>query len=112
MADHQLSEPERHLWVSDPGLDRKVGDVLRRSAEDRGHACFVEMTAVAEKVEVQERPEVLEWSRSRYADNEAITKAELDALAKTYLGSGRASRVIVIPQPGAAGGAPAGEAAP
>src|SRR6185436_18526011 len=28
----------------------------------------------------QERPEMLEWSRSRYADNEAITKAELDAL--------------------------------
>ncbi|MBI4626555.1 MAG: insulinase family protein [Verrucomicrobia bacterium] len=45
----------------------------------------------------QERPEVLDWCRSRYADNEAITKAELNTLAKTYLVAARASRVIVLP---------------
>ncbi|MSU48032.1 MAG: insulinase family protein [Opitutus sp.] len=45
----------------------------------------------------QEKPEVLDWCRSRYADNEAITTAELSALAKTYLPAARASRVIVIP---------------
>lgn len=45
----------------------------------------------------QERPQVLDWCRSRYSDFEGITKAELDALAKTYLGSTRASRVIVLP---------------
>jgi zinc protease len=45
----------------------------------------------------QERPEMLDWCRSRYADNEAITAAELTALAKEYLSAARASRVIVIP---------------
>lgn len=47
----------------------------------------------------QERPEMLDWCRSRYADNEAITVAELNALAKTYLPASHASRVIVIPVP-------------
>lgn len=47
----------------------------------------------------QERPEVLDWCRSRYADNEAITTAELTELAKQYLPAKRASRVIVIPTP-------------
>jgi len=45
----------------------------------------------------QERPEVLDWCRSRYADNEAITTAELTALAREYLPATRASRVTVVP---------------
>ena len=52
----------------------------------------------------QEKPEVLDWCRSRYADNESISTAELSELARQYLKPGRASRVIVIPlpKPGAA----------
>ena len=46
----------------------------------------------------QERPEALDWCRSRYKDNEAITTEELSALAKQYLGSGRSSRVVVLPK--------------
>jgi zinc protease len=45
----------------------------------------------------QEKPEVLDWSRSRYADNEAITAAELSVLAKSYLGADHASRVVILP---------------
>jgi zinc protease len=45
----------------------------------------------------QQRPEVLEWSRTRYADNEAITTGELSELAKTYFPAGRVSRVVVVP---------------
>ncbi len=45
----------------------------------------------------QERPEALDWSRTRTADIESITKADLDALAKQYLGAARASRVAVVP---------------
>jgi zinc protease len=45
----------------------------------------------------QEKPEVLDWCRSRYADNEGITPAELSELAKSYLDTSRASRVIIIP---------------
>ena len=45
----------------------------------------------------QEKPEVLAWSRTRYADNESITREELSALAGKYLTSGRASSVAVKP---------------
>ena len=55
----------------------------------------------------QEKPEVLDWCRSRYADIEAITKPELDALAKSYLGANRASHVTVLPAPAAPAPAPA-----
>jgi len=45
----------------------------------------------------QEMPEVLDWARTRHADFESITKAEIDALAKAYLSPERASRVIAHP---------------
>ena len=45
----------------------------------------------------QEKPEVLDWARSREADVGAITAAELSALAKTYLGRDHASRVTILP---------------
>ncbi|HEY5078255.1 MAG TPA: insulinase family protein, partial [Opitutaceae bacterium] len=54
----------------------------------------------------QERPEVLDWARSRRADFESITKADIDALAKAYLSAANASRVIVHPYP-TPSGAPA-----
>jgi zinc protease len=47
----------------------------------------------------QERPEVLDWARSRKADIGSISKADIDALAKAYLGANRASRVMVHPYP-------------
>ncbi len=45
----------------------------------------------------QEKPEVLDWCRNRYADNEAITAEELSALARAYFGADRASRVTILP---------------
>lgn len=45
----------------------------------------------------QEQPWRLDWARSRYSDHEAITKAELDALAVAYLGDARAIRVTIRP---------------
>lgn len=59
----------------------------------------------------QERPEALDWCRSRYTDNEAITTAEISELARRYLGADRASRVIVIPS-GKTEAAPASGPAP
>jgi zinc protease len=46
----------------------------------------------------QEKPEVLEWARSRHLDYQAITKADIDALAKAYLAPEMASRVIIHPE--------------
>ncbi|MFZ1055781.1 MAG: insulinase family protein, partial [Opitutaceae bacterium] len=45
----------------------------------------------------QERPEVLDWARSRRADFESISLADLDALAKAYLSPEKASRVTIHP---------------
>jgi zinc protease len=45
----------------------------------------------------QEKPETLDWCRTRVADFESITTAELSALAKAYLGHDHASRATVLP---------------
>lgn len=57
----------------------------------------------------QEKPEVLDWARTRLPDLEAITAAELSALAKSYLGREHASRVTILP---AAAGSPKPAAPP
>ena len=49
----------------------------------------------------QEQPWRLDWARTRYADHEAITKAELDALAATYLAPERSIRFTVNAAPAA-----------
>ncbi len=46
----------------------------------------------------QEKPEVLDWARSRHSDYQAISKADIDALAKAYLSPEMASRVIIHPE--------------
>ena len=61
----------------------------------------------------QEKPEVLDWARTRLPDLEAITAAELSELAKAYLGKEHASRVTILPAPKpAAPAAPTGPALP
>jgi len=45
----------------------------------------------------QEMPEVLDSARSRHADIESISKADIDALARSYLAPEKASRVIAHP---------------
>lgn len=45
----------------------------------------------------QEKPEVLDWARTRLADLEAMKPEELSALAKEYLSAARASRVTILP---------------
>jgi zinc protease len=47
----------------------------------------------------QEQPERLDWCRTRYTDNESITKAEIDALARQYLEPARAFEIISLPEP-------------
>ena len=45
----------------------------------------------------QEKPEVLDWARTRLPDLESISAAELSVLAKSYLGAEHASRVTILP---------------
>jgi zinc protease len=53
----------------------------------------------------QEKPERLEWARTRIADVEGITPAEISALAAKYLGRERASRATILPTPKGPSGA-------
>ncbi|MFL6520060.1 MAG: M16 family metallopeptidase [Chthoniobacterales bacterium] len=46
----------------------------------------------------QEKPEALDWARSRLPDIASITTAELSALAKKYLARDRVSRVTISPE--------------
>ncbi|HSY53514.1 MAG TPA: insulinase family protein [Opitutaceae bacterium] len=46
----------------------------------------------------QEFPQRLDWCRSRYSDFDSITLADLNALAKSYLGPDRAFSAIVKPE--------------
>ena len=45
----------------------------------------------------QEFPERLDWSRSRYSDNESVTAAELSALAKQFYVPAKVSEFIIVP---------------
>jgi zinc protease len=53
------------------------------------------LTAVLARA--QEKPQVLEWARTRFADVQSITAAELSQLAGEYLDRERASRATVLP---------------
>ncbi len=46
----------------------------------------------------QEKPEVLNWARSRIPDLESVTADELTALAKAFLGADRVSTVTIVPK--------------
>jgi len=63
---------------------------LRESSRSNGYWLTVLSRA-------QEKPETLDWARTRLADVEAIGEDDLTTLARGYLGAGRASRVIVLP---------------
>ena len=80
--------------VNDDQLDRAKKPVLT-SLRESARTNQYWLGAVLARA--QDRPEVLDWCRSRYADNEAITIEELNALAKSYLPASRASRVTVVP---------------
>ncbi|MBI3884702.1 MAG: insulinase family protein [Opitutae bacterium] len=65
---------------------------LRESARTNGYWIGSVLAAA------QEEPQRLEWSRTRYSDNESVTAAELTALAKQYLEPARASEFTVLPE--------------
>ena len=65
---------------------------LRESARTNGYWIGSVLSSA------QEEPQRLDWSRTRYSDNESVTAAELTALAKQYLDPARASEFIVLPE--------------
>lgn len=82
--------------VTDEELERAKQPALtaiRESARTNGYW----LNSVL--ADAQEHPQVLDWSRQRMADVEAITAAELSALAKQYLDPTQAHEFIVTPTP-------------
>jgi zinc protease len=80
--------------VTDDELQRAREPIFKsmeQSLRDNGYW----LSAVLARA--QERSEVLNWSRQRLADTQAITAAELSALAASYLPRARASRVTILP---------------
>ncbi len=100
----QIADDLAAKGVTEDELDRAKKPILtslRESARTNGYWLGNVLSRA------QERPEMLDWSRSRYSDNEAISKPDIDALAKAYLSSARASRVVIVPENSAAKPAPA-----
>ncbi len=80
--------------VTDDELTRAREPILtgiRESLRNNGY------WGAAVLARAQEKPEVLDWARSRVADFEGITAAELSTLAGSYLGREHASRVTILP---------------
>ncbi len=90
----QVAEDLRAKGVTDDELLRAKQPILtalRESARTNGY-WLGNVLARA-----QEKPEVLDWCRSRFADFEGITKPEIDALASQYLGDARLCRFTITP---------------
>ncbi|MEO6874232.1 MAG: insulinase family protein [Opitutaceae bacterium] len=110
--------------VVDPAQAGKISDVIVAIGDDLAKHGVTEdelsrarqpaLTAIKESLRTnaywggsvlaraQEKPEVLDWARTRLADFSAITAAELTAYAKSYLGREHASRVTILPAVAAA----------
>jgi len=106
-------DPSQAEQIAD--LIVEIGDGLARNgvtADELERARQPVMTSVRESLRsnaywlrsvlsrAQEKPEVLDWARSRVSDIESITAEELSALAKDYLPATRASRVVILPERG------------
>ncbi len=82
--------------VTDDELNRARLPVLTSLREsERTNAYWLNTVLAA----AQEQPWRLDRARDRYADHEAITKAELDALAASYLSPERAIKFTIVAAP-------------
>ena len=105
--------------VVEPGLEKKIGDEVRKIAgdlrlngvteEELERAKAPMMTSLKDAVrsnaywlssvlvESSEHPQQLEWPRSILSDFEAVTAGELHALAERYLVNDQAASAWVMP---------------
>ena len=103
----------------DPPMAAKIAELVTSVADDLARNGVTEeelarakqptLTAIQESMRTnsywlnsvlaraQERPEALEWARTRLRDVQSITAAELSELAREYLGRERASRATILP---------------
>jgi len=82
--------------VTDEELVRAKQPILTALRESSRTNAYWLNTVLAS---AQENPQRLDWSRTRYTDNENVTAAELSALAKQYLDPAKVSEFIIRPEP-------------
>jgi zinc protease len=82
--------------VTDEELVRAKQPILTALRESSRTNAYWLNTVLAS---AQENPQRLDWSRTRYTDNESVTAAELSALAKQYLAPAKVSEFIIRPEP-------------
>jgi zinc protease len=88
-----LADELAQKGVTDDQLERVRQPMLTEHKEaERMNAYWAGVLARA-----QEKPEVLDWARSRLSDIETTTTSELSALAKKYLSRDRVSRATILP---------------
>jgi zinc protease len=89
-----LADDLARKGVTEEELDRARRPVLTAAKDaSRSNAYWLGNVLA----QAQEKPEMLDGARTRLSDLEAITAAELNALAKAYLGRDRVSRATVLP---------------
>jgi zinc protease len=77
--------------VSDDEFKRAIEPTLA-SIDDRGNGFWAGLLG-----ECQEHPEMLDFARGMKADFASIKRSEIEALAKAYLGEGKATIINVAP---------------
>ncbi len=103
----------------DPAMGDKIDDAIREisaslqkdgvTADELERAKLPTLTSIRESARTngywlnsvlaraQERPEVLDWSRTRESDFAAISAEEINALAKIYFAPERISHALILP---------------
>jgi zinc protease len=89
-----LADELAQKGVTDDQLERARQPVLTQYKESERTNAYWEGVLV----HAQEKPEALDWARTRLSDISAITTAELSALAKKYLPRDRVSRATISPE--------------
>ena len=80
--------------ISDDEFERARKPILEQLAQMRRDNRYWSQNVLRNS---QEHPERLAWARSLVSDFDGITKSDLEAFAKTYLGAARAITVNVMP---------------
>jgi zinc protease len=89
-----LADELAQKGVTDDQLDRARQPLLTAYKESlRSNSYWLSVIGQA-----QEKPEMLEWTRTRFADVSGITTTEISAIAKKYLSRDRVSRATILPE--------------
>ena len=92
---HEMGLALASKGVTQDELDRALTPILsnlEKTLRDNGYWLNTVMA------QSQAEPYRLDWARERDADYESIKLAEINALAKKYLGKENAAQLVIVPE--------------